>query len=227
MAIGRAVAMATLGVALLAGLAPRIADGGDMPNGTHYNLNIIAVPPNNRPDDSSTSNRHTIFAPLDTLRGTVDCRIMLTNGGTTYDFQVVDGFCLDGDAKFVLPDPDPLNTGVAEYQVWLALAGKQGGGASLTTCQVDKLTLEEVCSTETTITISGNRDPGKPKWVNVTKELLTVCLDTSVPRDGKCDTRQFLFDDSTKDYLWQYDNFGNRLLKLRFYPIKQSIGFNP
>jgi hypothetical protein len=227
MTIGRAIALASLGFALLAGVAPRVATAGDMPNGTHYNLNIIAVPPNNRPPDSNTSNRHTIIAPLNTVRGNVDCRIMLTNGGTTYDFQVVDGFCLDGDASFVLPDPDPQNTGVAEYQVWLALAGKPGGGANLTTCQVDKMTLEEVCSLESTITISGNRDPGKPKWVNVTKQLLTVCLDTSVPSDGVCDTRQFLFDDSTKDYLWQYDNFGNRLLKLRFYPIQQPIGFNP
>src|SRR5574339_298357 len=110
MTIGRAIALASLGFALLAGVAPRVATAGDTPNGTHYNLNIIAVPPNNRPPDSNTSNRHTIIAPLNTVRGNVDCRIMLTPGGTTYDFQVVDGFCLDGDASFVLPDPDPLNT---------------------------------------------------------------------------------------------------------------------
>lgn len=226
MAMNRVIAMASLGVALLGGFFPRVADAGDMPNGTHYNLNIIAVPPNNRPSDSdASSNRHTIFAPLNTVRGNVDCRIMLTNGGTTFDFQVVDGFCLDGDASFILPDPDPMNTGVAEYQVWLALAGKPGGGANLTTCQIDKVTLEEVCSLENTITISGNRDAGKPKWVNVTKQLLTVCLDTN--GDGVCDTRQFLFDDSTKNYLWQYDNFGNRLLKLRFYPVQQTIGLTP
>ena len=226
MAMNRVIAMASLGVALLGGFFPRVADAGDMPNGTHYNLNIIAVAPNNRPPDSDpSSNRHTIFAPLNTVRGNVDCRIMLTNGGTTFDFQVVDGFCLDGDASFILPDPDPMNTGVAEYQVWLALAGKPGGGANLTTCQIDKVTLEEVCSLENTITISGNRDAGKPKWVNVTKQLLTVCLDTNA--DGVCDTRQFLFDDSTKNYLWQYDNFGNRLLKLRFYPVQQTIGLTP
>jgi hypothetical protein len=100
-------------------------------------LTIIAVPPNNRPPDSNDSQRHTIIAPLNTVRGNVDCRILLTNGGTTFDFQVVDGFCLDGDASFILPDPDPNNDGTAEYQIWLELAGKPNGGANLTTCRVD------------------------------------------------------------------------------------------
>jgi len=216
---------ASLVVALVVGLFPSIAGAGDMPNGTHYNLNIIAVPPNNRPDDSNLSNRHTIFAPLNTVKGNVDCRILLTNGGTTFGFQVVDGFCLDGDASFILPDPDPNNTGIAEYQVWLALAGKPGGGSNLTTCKVDTVTNEDVCSLENTITLTGNRDPGKPRWVNVTKQLLTLCLDTDA--DNVCDKREFLFDDKNTQYLWQYDNFGNRIAKLRFYPVQQSIGLIP
>jgi hypothetical protein len=211
-------------VPMLAALFPLAATAGDMPNGTHYNLNIIAVPPNNRPPDSNpSSNRHTIIAPLNTVKGNVDCRILLTNGGTAFQFQVVDGFCLDGDARFVLPDPDPNTPGVAEYQVWLALAGKPGGGAGLTTCKVDTVTNEDICSLETTITLSENRETGKPKWVNVTKQLLTLCLDTD--GDTICDTRQFVFDESGVQYLWQYDNYGNRLLKLRFYPVQQSIGF--
>jgi len=125
-------------------------------NGPHYNLNIIAVPPNNRPPDSNDSQRHTIIAPLNTVKGNVDCRIFLTMG---VDFQVMDGFCLDGDASFTLPDPDPNNDGIAEYQVWLELAGKPGGGAKLTTCQVDGLGVE-VCSTENTFTLTGNRTLG-------------------------------------------------------------------
>jgi hypothetical protein len=28
-------------------------------------------------------------------------------------------------------------------------------------------------------------------------------------------------------YLWQYDNFGNRIAKLRFCPVQQSIGLTP
>jgi len=219
----RRIAMAALAIAL--GFSPDIAMAGDMPNGPHYNLNIIAVPRNSRPDDSNVSQRHTIFAPLDTVKGNVDCRILLTNGGTTFDFQVVDGFCLDGDASFILPNPDPNGDGTAEYQVWIALAGKPGGGSSLTTCKVDTVTNEDVCSTENTFTLTGNRDPGKPKWVNVTKELLTLCLDTNA--DQVCDTREFLFKDGNVQYLWQYDNFGNRIAKLRFYPVKQAIGLIP
>jgi hypothetical protein len=64
--------------------------------------------------------------------------------------------------------------------------------------------------------LTGNRDPGKPKWTNVTKQLLTIYLDTDL--DNVCDTRKFLFDDALVNYLWQYDNFGNRIMKLRFYP---------
>jgi hypothetical protein len=211
---------------VLAAAFPNIAAAGSLPSGTHYNLNLIAVPKNNRPPDSNpSSNRHTIFAPLDSRTGNIDCRIMLSNGGTTFDFQVVDGFCLDGDASFILPDPDPNNDGTAEYQVWLALAGKPGGGANLTTCRIDQTTAEEVCSLESTITLSGNRDPGKPRWVNVTKQLLTLCLDTD--GDRICDTREFLFDSAGFNYLWQYDNFGNRIAKLRFYPIQQPIGLTP
>ena len=216
----RPIAMAALAAAI--GFSPDITVAGDMPNGSHYNLNIIAVPPNNRPPDSNpSSQRHTIFAPLNEVKGNVDCRILLTNGGTTFDFQVVDGFCLDGQASFILPNPDPNGDGTAEYQVWIALAGKPGGGASLTSCIVDPVTNEDVCSTENTFTLTGNRDPGKPRWVNVTKELLTVCLDTD--GDQLCDTREFLFANKDLQYLWQYDNFGNRIAKLRFYPVQQAI----
>jgi hypothetical protein len=73
--------------------------------------------------------------------------------------------------------------------------------------------------------LTANRDPGKPKWSNVTKQLLTICLDTT--GDGICDTRAFLFDNAAVNYMWQYDNFGNRLMKLRFYPISQPIGLTP
>src|SRR3990170_2515730 len=100
-----------------------LSDPKDKPAGSHYNLNIIAVPENNRPDDSNDSSRHTIFAPLDEVQGDVDCRIYLAMGNK---FDVVDGFCLDGDARFTLPDPDPDDDGTVEYQVWIALAGKPG-----------------------------------------------------------------------------------------------------
>src|SRR5262245_47045539 len=116
MNIPRRVAIASLALAL--GFSPGIAMAGDMPNGQHYNLNIIAVRKNSRPDDSNLSQRHTILVPRDTVKGNVDCRILLANGGTTYDFQVTDGFCLDGDASFVLPTPDWNGDGTAEYQVW-------------------------------------------------------------------------------------------------------------
>jgi hypothetical protein len=190
------------------------------PTGQHYNLNIIAVPENNRPPDSNDGSGHTIFVPLDTVQGDIDCRIYLAEGNT---FDTADRFCLDGDARFTLPDPDPNDDCEAEYQVWLALAGKPGGGANVTTCK-DVSGVEE-CSTENTIDVTGNRTTGKPQWRNVTKQLLTLCLDTDVI--SGCDTREFLFDDEFASYLWAVDNFGNRIAKLRFYPIAQNIGCVP
>lgn len=188
---------------------------GHPPSGPHYTLIIIAVPPNNRLPDSNDSQRHTIIGPLNSQGANVDCRILLAAN----DFQVVDGFCLDGDARFSLPDADPDDNSSTSYQVWVALMGKPGGGMTLTTCKdTNKDGIEDECSTEQVVRV---RATGKPNWSNVTKELLTVCLDTD--SDGTCDTRELMFDDSTAQYLWTYDNYGNRIAQLRFYPLPEYI----
>jgi hypothetical protein len=207
--------------------APVLAGGGGNggPNGAHYNLNIAAVMPNNRPNDSKPSQRHTIIAPYNTQSGNVDCRINLANGGSDFDFEVVDGFCLDGDASFILPDPDPgADSNRIEYQVWLRLAGgAPGTGANLTTCAEDAGGANKECSTENTITITGSKKT-PPKFHNVTRELLTLCVDTD--DTAGCDTRVFLFDDDFEEYFWEYDNRGNRLAQLRFYPVSQFCDRN-
>jgi hypothetical protein len=215
MRFGRMLKLLALGAVLVVG-----GFGGIATAGPHYSLNIIAVPENNRPPDSKDGAGHTIIGPLDTVRGNVDCRIFVT-AGTTFD--TVDRFCLDGDASFTLPDPDPDNYCATEYQVWIALAGKPNGGANLTTCKV--VSGEEECSLENTFEVTGSRKSGTPQWTNVTRELLTLCYDTD--DDGTCDTREYLFDDKSAQYLWAYDNFGNRIAKLRFYPISQAIACTP
>ena len=69
------------------------------------------------------------------------------------------------------------------------------------------------------------RDTGKPRVENVSKELLTVCLDTDVVA-GR-DTRSFLFDDDAVEYLWNYDNFGLRVAQVYILEIPQAIGLDP
>jgi hypothetical protein len=69
------------------------------------------------------------------------------------------------------------------------------------------------------------RGSGKSSFSNVSKELLTLCLDTD--GDGVCDTRSSLFSDDRASYFWSYDNAGLRLAQLRFYPIPTAVGTTP
>lgn len=210
-----------IGIAVLALVVPLVAasagTGNGAPSGAHYNLNIIGVSqPKSQPLDDS--NRHTIFVPL---RGS--CQIGLqqgpdVSGNPQADFQVLDGNCFDGDgAAFRLPDPDPDGDGVTAYSVYARALGKPGGSAVATTCFTDAS--GTYCSTESVVLV---RSTGKSTFKNVSKELLTLCLDTD--GDETCDTREFLFDDSTHDYFWQYDNNGLRLAQLRFYEIPTTVG---
>jgi hypothetical protein len=210
------------------------------PTGKHFTLNLIAntdksmqgnltggsvifVPleckqkgPNNSPDPQTCNE-------TDGVVGDADCRINLQMG----DYQVVDKNCTDGTAAFQLPDPCSLDnvSGTTTctqtaYSVWIALAGKPGGGMDIETCfteaGVDYCSLENVIRFRTT---------GKPTWSDVSKCLLTIYADTT--DDGSFNpTRTFLFDPDGSAYWWEYDNWGNRIAKLRFYPVPSSAGFN-
>jgi hypothetical protein len=150
------------------------------------------------------SNRHVIFVPL---QG--NCRINLTEG----DYNIADGNCFDVDgARFYLPDPDPDGDGVTAYSVYARTLGKPGGSSVTVTC-FDEAG-ETWCSTESVVLV---RSTGKSTFRNVSKELLSLCLDTD--GDLVCDTREFLFDRDLADYFWSYTNNGLRLAQLRFYEI--------
>lgn len=200
-------------IALTAIGAPALSRAGNgAPVGAHYNLNVIGV---SKPKTASMdgSNRHTVFVPL---KGS--CQINLAQG----TFNVADGNCFDGDgAEFRLPDPDPDGDGVTAYSVYARALGKPGGSSVTTSCYTDT-DGSRWCSTENVVLV---RSTGKSTFKNVSKELLTVCVDTD--GDGDCDRREFLFDDSKHNYYWQYDNNGLRLAQLRFYEIPTSVGLTP
>jgi hypothetical protein len=82
----------------------------------------------------------------------------------------------------------------------------------MTTCATDPATGEQVCSLQSVVSI---RSAGKPKAVNVTKELTS--LEVDLDGDGLLETIS-LFSDVLQDYYWSYDNQGLRLLQLRFCP---------
>jgi hypothetical protein len=132
------------------------------------------------------------------------------------DFTVLDANGTNGKASFALPAPDPTNSGTSSYSVYARALGKPGGGATMTTCAVDPLTLETVCS-EAVLTMS--RSTGKSSFDNVTKSLLYVYAD--IDADGILE-RVPLFSDQLQDFFWQYDNNQLKLAQIRFYPNVQT-----
>lgn len=190
--------------------------GNGAPSGAHYNLNIIGVPKNKTADMTGDQGAR-IFVPL-----VGSTQILLCNSSdpssscSGMNFTVLDANGTDGKASFALPAPDPNNTGTSSYSVYARALGKPNGSATMTTCAVDPLTLETICS-EAVLTME--RSTGKSKFDNVTKYLLYVYADLDA--DGILE-RVPLFSDQLQDFFWQYDNQHLKLAQLRFYPNVQT-----
>ena len=196
---------------------PLFAAGGNgAPSGPHYNLNIIGVQKNKTAEMTGNEGAR-IFVPL-----AGSTQILLCNSSDPdsscygMDFTVLDANGTDGKAKFALPEPDPANTGTSSYSVYARALGKPDGSATMTTCAVDPLTLETVCS-EAVLPLE--RGKGKSSFDNVTKYLLYVYADLDL--DGILE-RVPLFSDQLQDFFWQYDNKNLKLAQLRFYPDVQT-----
>jgi hypothetical protein len=191
---------------------PALAQGHGGLNGPHYNLNIIGVP-KDKTADMDGNQGHRIFVKL-----WGNSKIMLAEGE---DFQVLDANGTDGDgAKFQLPDPFPDSDLVSTYVVYARALGTPGGWSYTTTCYEDE-SGEVVCSGDT---LYLERKHGQPKFRDVSKELLTLWVDTD--DDGVPDTRIGLFDEEAYQYFWDYDNYGLKLAQLRFYPVSEDLSGN-
>lgn len=186
------------------------AQGHGGPSGPHYNLNIIGVP-KDKTADMTGNQGHRIFVKL-----WGKSKIWLAEGE---DFQVLDANGTDADgARFQMPDPFPYDDLVTTYVVYARALGMPGGWAYATTCYEDEFG-EVVCSADT---LELRRTHGKQKFENVSKELLTLWIDTD--GDEVPDTRVGLFDEEAYQYFWDYDNNGLKLAQLRFYPITEDLG---
>jgi len=177
--------------------------GNGAPSGPHFNLNLIGAKTTNCPQTEG-SGGNVIFVAL-----TGTSKIELFPGTS---FAVLDNnACIDKVAQFQLP---PTNTtgGSPSYTVWARVVGKPGGSGSLTTCATDVVTLEQVCSLNSVITM---RTKGQQKFVNVTNELTTLCFINSLGQT-QCVN---LFDPAFQDFFWSYNNQGQKILQLRFYPV--------
>ena len=196
-------AVLALAVAAAIGSIAYAGQGNGAPSGPHFNLNIIGVSQDKTAAmdyEIGQGGGSRIFVPL-----WGNTQIWLTKGD---DFQVLDANGTDKDgASFMLPNPDPTNSGTTSYSVFARALGKPNGQADMTTCAYVPNTTETVCSVEV-LTLKSSTGPSK--FQNVSKYLLYIYTS-----DG---TRVPLFDSSLDSYFWQYDNQGLKLAQLRFYP---------
>jgi len=202
---------------------PTQATGNGAPNGAHYNLNLIGVKKTDQLSNDDNSG-HRIFVKLYGIS-----KIYLTEG----DFAVIDADATDANGgKFQLPSPcadsggDPVSCGEdtnanpsldRQYFVYVRELGKPGGTGSLTTCYTDEFDVDYCLLGVLTVPLQ--RDTGKPVFTNVTKELTTLCFDSDLVTDGIQLECEDIFSDELKDYYWNYDNNGLKLVQLRFYPV--------
>jgi hypothetical protein len=211
-------------------------DGNNCPTGDMIETNThrIAV----KADVNDTTFGSPDNHPGGTLKSALIRQndIMLTAG----EWGVIDGnACIDGVARFRLPtnacvDSDPVTAGdqcdledptFQKYLVYGRLVGKRGTGVDVRTCATDPVDptnpLDDiiVCSTENWLSVRGSATNPKPKFENVSAELLTVCIDTTVPSDGVCDTRLALFDLPLYDYFWNWNTQGKAHAQLFFMAI--------
>jgi hypothetical protein len=197
-------------------LAQAQTTGNGAPSGAHFELNIIGVSdPKTQP--LTGGDRHTIFVGLGSKKSDVITNIYLTQGS----FAVCDGngfdpaYACDGTlvasqgAVFQLPCDtltDTCTSGTSQpYTIWARALGKPGGQAIVTTCATD-LTNTVICSTSNEVLVRGS---GKQTFKNVTTALTTIDTTTL----GTIS----LFETGFLNFFWQYDNFGLRLMQVRFY----------
>jgi hypothetical protein len=190
------------------GMTPKASTG--FPSGTTlYKFNLLGVPKGKTASMTGDQGKR-MFIPL---WGTA--KIYLQQG----PFDVIDANGTDANgATFQLPDPQLDDTEYTWYGVYIRPKGTPKGKATLTSCKV--VDSEELCSTESYVLVRGT---GKPTVENVSKELLTVCLDLDhIVENNPCDVREFLFDDDLAEYLWNVDNQGLRNAEVRFIQIPQG-----
>ena len=230
--------------ALLAQPALAQTKGNGLPSGQKllYNLEVIAYDGNHCPaGDFTGSNTHRIavkanFSDLATVKGADPSTlirqndIMLAPAPAGESFQVLSGnACLNGTATLQLPtnpcsvdlstpcslDTDPT---FQNYQVIARLVGPPKSGVNVTTCATDTVTNLIVCSMESWVAVRASKNSNPPKFTNVSKELLSMCVDTN--GDFICDTRLALFAPQLQDYFWNWDTTGKPHAQLFFIGVQ-------
>lgn len=207
---------------------------------TGYLLNVIAFEkcPGG---DFAGSNRRTIAVEADYTGNAADRaanvnKIVVHSGA---DVRVLDGNACDSNGATLQLPVDAANCRncssatlpaptFRQYEVRARVVGKPAGAATITGCvempQIDPVTQAETptsfCSVgQNEIWVGTGRE-----WQNVSRQLLTVCVDTN--GDGVCDERVGLFDSRGRDYWWSVDNAGRPHVQLVLFAAPPLIGGN-
>ncbi len=229
--------IASLIVLMVLGLGVTYAGGGNnAPSGPHFNLNLIGIKDDHQKNMVDCDSGHRIFVKLGQPKGKsalpsttninlVSCEAV-TGDPECMDFAVLDCDGTDGDATFMLPNPDPGMERCTRYSVWMRPLGSPKGDPSfkMTTCATECLEWtgdvctslgDLVCSTEY---VEMTRTKGQMRFQDVSLELLTMCVwvynTTTLEWELQ---RHYLFDDMFVNYFWKYENNGVKLAQLRFY----------
>lgn len=194
------IVMVALALVMLAALvatpAFAISPGKNF-SGTHDTLNLIGKKAG---WNGNGDNGSVMFVPQDTtafatVNGQPGITIWVTQGS---DFAVIDSNALDGDGSFQL--------GPGTYHVYVVALAKPGGNANISGWIYDNATTAYYLLVGT-VNVGGHS--GQPKWKDATGLFYY--------------SGQWIFSylatlPTGSAYFWQYDNQGDKLVQVRFYP---------
>lgn len=242
-----------LAAILLISLVPAtmvMADNG-APSGEHFTLNIIAKDAEHAKTQPKEGG-HVIFVSLEghnkieLIKGD-DFAVL---DGNAFDdpaqFQLPDPDL----APYVIEYPHGEDT-LSAYSVYVRPLGKPGGSATITTCAelassgwMDFLSnkMQKDVNAMAVLNDDGYfggyasieqvavelplTEHGKPKFENVTAELLTILFEITVTDEaGNEETvyvRVPIFDPLIQGEYWDFENDGLRIVQVRFYPGVQT-----
>lgn len=196
--------------------------------GPHYNLNLIGKKADwSGGGDYNNPDRHTMFVPEDTTGLTFNVGANTFNGikismtqGT--EFAVLDGNAFDdGQCAFQLAP--------GEYNVYIVAKAKPGGYTDITGWVYAE---DETGTFYWFLDIGSVHVTKSKKWKDATHIFYVSDIEDPFGLVGAEDmwvfyymsaVEAYLGDDPTipgepyTEYFWEYDNHGNKLVKVRFY----------
>ena len=207
--------------------------------GYHYNLNLIGKKDNWPGGGNYTGDRHTMFVPEDTsgLKFTVGNRdfegIKISMTSSVEGFAVIDGNWFDNEEC-------AFQLGPNKYQVYIvakAKPAKKNEADYITNITGWVYAEDEATHTPLlyldlgTVTVKKSK-----KWTNATYIFEVEASQDPFGLVGTDDMWVFEYlskleayfkdpgsipfiEDPFTEYFWQFDNKGNKLIKVRFYPV--------